>query len=371
MKKLCSKLHLWLAIPFGIFITVVCLTGALLVFEEEINHLTSPQLYYVEASGEAPMNPKHLAAQVAETLPEDVSVTGITVSDDPQKTWLVSLSKPRHTSVAVNPYTGEVLGRVERSAFFSKVIALHRFLLNAPRERGAMTVGKAIVGISVLVLVVVLITGIVMWAPRQLRALGSRLTISGKHGTRTFLAQLHHAGGMYALIFVLLMVLTGLTWSFGWYRTAFYALFDSNNNATTQVTAAAPHSERGEHPQGRGGNPNYQHAKHEGEGGNANYQHAQHEGNGNANYQHAQHEGNGAPNYQHAQHEGGRPNVAEITVMHDTDRPTTTQGWVYWIHTGKWGGIVTKIIYFLACLIGASLPLTGYYLWAVRKKRKH
>ena len=29
---------------------------------------------------------------------------------------------------------------------------------------------------------------------------------------------------MYALIFVLAMALTGLTWSFNWYRTAFYAV---------------------------------------------------------------------------------------------------------------------------------------------------
>lgn len=33
------------------------------------------------------------------------------------------------------------------------------------------------------------------------------------------------AGGMYALLLVLVMALTGLTWSFGWYRTAFYTVF--------------------------------------------------------------------------------------------------------------------------------------------------
>ena len=36
---------------------------------------------------------------------------------------------------------------------------------------------------------------------------------------------LHVAGGMYALFFLLAMALTGLTWSFGWYRTGFYKVF--------------------------------------------------------------------------------------------------------------------------------------------------
>ena len=30
---------------------------------------------------------------------------------------------------------------------------------------------------------------------------------------------------MYALFFLLAMALTGLTWSFGWYRTGFYKVF--------------------------------------------------------------------------------------------------------------------------------------------------
>ena len=33
------------------------------------------------------------------------------------------------------------------------------------------------------------------------------------------------------------------------------------------------------------------------------------------------------------------------------------------LHTGKWGGIVMKILYFLAALIGGFLPISGYYMW--------
>lgn len=39
MRKFFAKVHLWLSIPFGIIIAIVCLTGAILVFETEILEL--------------------------------------------------------------------------------------------------------------------------------------------------------------------------------------------------------------------------------------------------------------------------------------------------------------------------------------------
>ena len=45
------------------------------------------------------------------------------------------------------------------------------------------------------------------------------------------------------------------------------------------------------------------------------------------------------------------------------------KGYFYAFHTGSWGGWITKVIYFIACLIGGTLPLTGYYLWWKRIRR--
>ena len=44
------------------------------------------------------------------------------------------------------------------------------------------------------------------------------------------------------------------------------------------------------------------------------------------------------------------------------------RGWIYSIHTGSLGGIITRILWFLGALLGASLPLTGYYIWLIRGK---
>ena len=64
--------------------------------------------------------------------------------------------------------------------------------------------------------------------------------------------------------------------------------------------------------------------------------------------------------------------LAEIIRYEKTPRQQRLRGWFYAFHTGTWGGIWTKILYFLAALTGASLPLTGYWLWWRRcmNKRK-
>ncbi|MEO8961981.1 MAG: PepSY-associated TM helix domain-containing protein [Ginsengibacter sp.] len=43
----------------------------------------------------------------------------------------------------------------------------------------------------------------------------------------------------------------------------------------------------------------------------------------------------------------------------------------YDIHTGQLLGLAGKILAFLASLIAASLPITGFYIWWGRKKKKH
>ena len=42
------------------------------------------------------------------------------------------------------------------------------------------------------------------------------------------------------------------------------------------------------------------------------------------------------------------------------------QGWVYTLHVSSWGGWFSRILGFLAALLGATLPLTGYYFWIKR-----
>ena len=198
MKKIFRKIHLWLSVPFGLIITLVCFSGAMLVFENEVNEWFRRDLYYVETVKESPLPMDKLLEKVATTLPDSVSVTGVSISSDPGRAYQVSLSKPRRASLYVDQYTGEVKGKSERSGFFMFMFRMHRWLLDSmnPGNEGIFW-GKMIVGVSTLLLVFVLISGIVIWWPRTRKALKNSLKITATKGWRRFWYDLHVAGGMY------------------------------------------------------------------------------------------------------------------------------------------------------------------------------
>ena len=386
MKKALRKIHLWLSVPTGIIITLVCFSGAMLVFEKEITEAIKPELYFVkEAKGE-PIPMQQLMEKVEETLPDSVSISGVTVFADSTRTYQVSLSKPRRASIYVNQYTGEVTGRSERLPFFNTMFHLHRWLLGS-----SSGVGKLLTGICTLVLVFILITGILMWLTNRNKPLKASLAIHVTKGWGRFWHDLHVAGGIYTTIFLLAMALTGLTWSFSWYRTGFYACFgvESSEKGGAHGEGGNSHGEgKGSHGEGR-----YNH----GDGRN-NHEGKRGEGRGfhrRSPYRHWEDVLNEValknPDYQQITL---KPEVAEVVPegrlsMRAADKysydrrsgeitdvqlysagkkDTKVRSGVYMVHTGSWGGIITRILNFLAAFIGATLPLTGYWLWFRRKR---
>ena len=396
MKKIFRKIHLWLSVPFGLIITLVCFSGAMLVFENEANEWFRRDLYYVETVKESPLPMDKLLEKVATTLPDSVSVTGVSISSDPGRAYQVSLSKPRRASLYVDQYTGEVKGKSERSGFFMFMFRMHRWLLDSmnPGNEGIFW-GKMIVGVSTLLLVFVLISGIVIWWPRTRKALKNSLKITATKGWRRFWYDLHVAGGMYALIFLLAMALTGLTWSFPWYRTAFYKVFgvevqqrvaqghEQKSDAQKRNTKLAAHrekkregnevrkGERSRRPENnhsdmysvtspfvywqeiydklRRQNPEYKQISISSGTASVSFNRF---GNQRASDRYSFNTDNGE--------------FTETSLYQHQDKSGKIRGWIYSVHVGNWGGMFTRILTFIAALLGSALPLTGYYLWIKR-----
>lgn len=396
MKKIFRKIHLWLSVPFGLIITLVCFSGAILVFENEVNEWFRRDLYYVETVKESPLPMDKLLEKVATTLPDSVSVTGVSISSDPGRAYQVSLSKPRRASLYVDQYTGEVKGKSERSGFFMFMFRMHRWLLDSmnPGNEGIFW-GKMIVGVSTLLLVFVLISGIVIWWPRTRKALKNSLKITATKGWRRFWYDLHVAGGMYTLIFLLAMALTGLTWSFPWYRTAFYKVFgvevqqraaqghEQKSDAQKRDTKLAAHREKkregNEVRKGeRSGRPENNHSDMYSVTSPFVYWQEIYDKLGRQN-----------PEYKQISISSGTASVSfnrfgnqrasdrysfntdngeftETSLYQHQDKSGKIRGWIYSVHVGNWGGMFTRILTFIAALLGSALPLTGYYLWIKR-----
>ncbi len=389
MKKIFAKIHLWLSVPLGLVITVVCLSGAVLVFEGEITRALHPELYRVAVPADVrPLRPSQLADRIGGQMPDSLHLVSLQLSARSDEPCMAAFRETGRRQLSVDPYTGAVNGWIESPAFFGTVRRLHRWLLDPPPSKGEKSVGKAIVGVSTLALVVILVSGLILWIPRSRKALRNRLKVSCSDGRR-FWHDCHVSLGFYATLLLLVMALTGLTWSFGWYRTAAYALF----GGTPQIAVAQ------EFPARKTDSGSRQSRERSGERNTG----REHDG--------TQAETEARPfdyavwdavlgqltthctayktitltrteaqvarqsamrRIDRATFDPRSGRLAEIARYEDTPRQQRLRGWFYALHTGTRGGIWTKILYFLAALVGASLPLTGYWLWWRRcmKKRK-
>ena len=273
MRKIFKELHIWLSLPLGLVMSVICFSGAMLVFEKEITEMVQKEYYFVDKVSDDALSIEEVEALVKPTLADDVEIKNVEVSEDPERCYKVNLSKPKRAAVFVDQYSGYIKGQPERLPFFRTMFRLHRWLMDTRPDDGGIFWGKMIVGVSTLLMVVILISGIVIWIPNNIKNLKTRLTINFRKGWRRFCYDLHVAGGIFAVLLLLAMALTGLTWSFEWYRDGFNDLFGE-------------------------------------------------------------------------------------LISRKTIRA---------IHVGSWGGLTTRILWFVAAMIGATLPLTGYYLFFKRK----
>ena len=370
MKKTFRKIHLWLAVPFGLIITIICFTGALLVFEDQVTQLTNRHLYYVESPGSQPLPVGTLVEKVESQLTKGATITGVTIYPQPDRSYQVNLSAPKGAAVYIDPYTGEVLGQSQRTPFFRTVFMLHRWLLDSQPADGGIFWGKRITGISTLLFVIILLSGIVIWWPRSRKGLKNGIQIALRKGKTCFWHDLHAAGGIYVLLLVLVMALTGLTWSFDWYKNAFYTLFGVETTAPAKGPAHKEKSPQGPQPgttaeaatpatpfacwqqvydQLAAENPDR--LKIEITDGTASVSNNRY---GNIR---------GTDRYTFDPQSG---QITGASLYKDTGNSGKIRGWIYSVHTGAWGGNLTRIIWFLAALLGATLPLTGYYLWIKR-----
>lgn len=380
VRKLFKKLHLWLSLPFGLIIMTTCLTGALLVFEKEITELVRHDNYTIPVRKTQSLSLQSLLERVARETPDSVQITSVTIPSDFRRAYTVGLSKPRRAGVLVDPYTGKIVGQSGRLPFFTTVRELHRWLLNSmkPDSEGIFW-GRVIVGTSTLLFVCILLTGLFLWWPKKLKGVGKRLKISLRQGRQRLFTDLHTVGGVYVFVLLLAMAMTGLTWSFEWYRTGFYKVFGAEMAEGGKGDKGPKKDKRKDPPREEGTEQaklpasyiyweevvSYVIEVSEADYTEITVKDGEVEvplaGLGNSR----------AADSFHFNKKTGQ--VTEYKAYREAKRDKKLRGWIYSVHTGTWGGLFTRICYFLAALFGASLPLTGYYIFYQRKwgkKRK-
>ena len=99
--------------------------------------------------------------------------------------------------------------------FLIGIKQLHHWLFMI-RENpcGGLSVGRVIMAVSAMCMTLVLLTGVVIWWPKSKKALKNRLTVSANKSFRWFVYDTYVSLGIYAFVFLFLMVFVGLVFSF-------------------------------------------------------------------------------------------------------------------------------------------------------------
>lgn len=221
LRRVSSWIHLYGGLTLGGLLIVISVSGSALVFKDTLDRWLRPDLLQVEPTDErVSLNDVMTAVRGAhpEARPRLVELPGRT--DGSITVWLTE----DETQVYVDPYRGTVLGSQPHDAgVMSTISHLHIELLSGDT-------GFLLVGIIGLLLVVLTITGLVLWWPRRVRALWAALRIAVRHGTLRFNYDLHRAGGFYTTVFLLLTALTGSAFVF----------YPTTQQIISTVTASEP-----------------------------------------------------------------------------------------------------------------------------------
>lgn len=354
-RELFLQIHLWLGLATGLVVAVVCFTGAVLAFEHEIEEALHPERYHVEAVGQ-PLPLDEVVARVRAARP-DVEVGGVTVTPDPTRS--LELTAGRGHSLFADPYTGEVLGEfVYSETFFFTMFALHRWLL-------VRDPGRLIVGISTLLFLVVLVTGVVTWWPKNGRQLRDRLRVTGRAGWKRLNFDLHVSLGIYAAVFLFIMAFTGLAWSFEWFNDGIYWVTGSSQERPEAPTVEyRPEAEP--LPLDRA------------------YQTAVAELPPSASYSiglprdsvsalsvralplDAAHE----RAYDQIQLDPVTGEVLAVQPYAERTLGSRTRSAFYAWHVGSMFGWPSRVVFFVACVLGATFPITGALVWVNKRSKR-
>ncbi|AFD05533.1 PepSY-associated TM helix domain-containing protein [Solitalea canadensis] len=259
MKVFFRTIHLYLSLIAGLIIFISCLTGTILVFEEEIEQTIHKDRYFA-AIGDVRLPIDLLVDKALGSTPK-AKLASVKAYSDEARTVEISITVPDKKNkketdkkantqpskeikpegktgekkggkpegrkptltVYVNPYTGEVIDVVNRrESFFFTVESIHRWLL-----AGKDSFGQTIIGISTFFFLFILITGLILWWPKTKNILNQRLKIKWSGGWKRLNHDLHIVTGFYLAIFLIVISLTGLVMAFNWMNKGIFTLTGS------------------------------------------------------------------------------------------------------------------------------------------------
>jgi len=246
IKAALLQAHSIIGLALALVLTLIGMTGATMSFEDEIVASLNAGIMRVEARSAPMLTPDGLIARLQATQ-DFGKVSAVTMASDPSRAVRIRFARneggSRPSSVYVDPYDARVLGSPRAEEFFATVRKLHRWLLLPGDANGY---GRQVTGVVAIGLIVMLISGLVLRWPRRAGSVKIWLKPNLALRGRGFHWSLHSVAGTWVLVIYLVMTLTGLWYSFDWYKNgAIWLLSRPSAAAAPMQPKMQPKSPRG------------------------------------------------------------------------------------------------------------------------------
>ncbi len=224
LKKAIGKIHLWLGLGSGMVIMLSMIGASIFVWQEELTDWYYADIIFNEEYPDQKILPQSmLHARVSAAYPgkefnflliendpnRNVAWRSYKAAEKPGLTWPSGID--HYLIVYINPYTGDIPGHIDlRKDWINLSRFLHQTLLLE------YELGTSIIGVAALVMLIMAISGLVIWWPKNRRTLRRRLKIKWRAKFKRVNWDLHSVGGVYTYLFILFFAATGLTWSYTW-----------------------------------------------------------------------------------------------------------------------------------------------------------
>lgn len=221
------RLHFYAGILVAPFLLILSVTGTIYLFNTEIDDAVFGDWRFASASG--PHLTPELMVDGALAAYPDSKATRVDLPVAPDRTAVVHLTPldGEPFRVYVDPVTGEALG----SFIYSETLVGF-----ADKMHGSLMIGDRgsnIVELAACWAIALIVSGLYLWWPRGGSAIWG-VFLPRRLSGRMMWREVHSVVGMWASVFILFLILTGLPWSVHWsgHLKSFLDLTDSGYPAS-------------------------------------------------------------------------------------------------------------------------------------------
>lgn len=221
-KRVIFWSHLVAGVTAGVIIFLLSLTGVLLMYERQIIAL---------AESSFDVNPQptqsRLSADALLESAENAKGSGVSLVFQNDPVAPVTIRKGRGDAWLMDPYTGAVIGEgaITTKAVFGWLTSFHRWFA---LKGGSRDTARALINAANLVFLFIVLSGLYLWLPRiwkwvfiQKNLLFTRSYPNAK--ARDY--HWHHVFGIWALIPLFFIIITGAVFYYSWANNLVYATF--------------------------------------------------------------------------------------------------------------------------------------------------